>query len=171
MGRKSKGFGEILKQKRAEKIHQKGLEKLQQKIQKGPLGDQVVGMVPNPKGEVKMSEVLEAFVEPYLDFTHTRSQREKLFTLAVIAWNLAMMPEQERQPMIDELINVGLKGNDPLAQQDTRKIIDELIARKQKYFAKNQRYILNFQLQETGDQCHLSVASTFSNPLVADAAD
>ena len=85
MGRKSKGFGEILKQKRAEKIHQKGLEKLQQKIQKGPLGDQVVGMVPNPKGEVKMSEVLEAFVEPYLDFTHTRSQRDKLFTLAVIA--------------------------------------------------------------------------------------
>jgi hypothetical protein len=52
-------------------------------------------------GEVKMSEVLEEFVEPYLDFAQNRSQREKLFSIAVIAWNLAIMPGNERQPMID----------------------------------------------------------------------
>jgi hypothetical protein len=34
MARKSKGFGEILNQQRADKTHQKGLEKLQQKVQK-----------------------------------------------------------------------------------------------------------------------------------------
>jgi hypothetical protein len=55
---------------------------------------------------------------------------------------------------------VGLKGNDPLVQQDTREIIDELIARKQKFFAKNKRYIVDFQLQDAGKQFHLSVAST-----------
>ncbi|MGI0484095.1 hypothetical protein ACN4EK_01590 [Pantanalinema rosaneae CENA516] len=44
-------------------------------------------------------------------------QREKLFSIAVIAWNLAIMPENKRQPMIDQLIKVGLKGNEPLAQQ------------------------------------------------------
>ncbi len=115
-----------------------------------------------------MSEVLEEFVEPYLDFAQNRSQREKLFSIAVIAWNLATIPEDERQPMIDQLIKVGLKGNDPLAQQDTREIIDELIARKQKFFAKNKRYIVDFQLQNAGKQFHLSVASTLSNPLVAD---
>ncbi len=68
MARKSKAFGEILKQQRADKSHQKRLEKLEQKLQTGPLGDQFAGTVMNPKGEVKMSEVLEAFVEPYLDF-------------------------------------------------------------------------------------------------------
>jgi hypothetical protein len=80
----------------------------------------------------------------------------------------AIMPEKERQPMIDQLIKVGLEGNDPLAQQDTREIIDELIARKQKFFAKHKRYIVDFQLQDTGKQFHLSVASTVSNPLVTD---
>ncbi len=85
MARKSKGFSEILNQQRADKAHQKGLEKLQQKVQKGPLGDKFAGMVTNPKGEVKMSEVLEEFVEPYLDFAQNRSQREKLFSIAVIA--------------------------------------------------------------------------------------
>lgn len=167
MAKKSKGFGELLNQQRADKIHQKALEELQQKVQKGSLGDKFAGMVTNPKGEVKMSEVLEEFVEPYLDFAQNRNQREKLFSIAVIAWNLAIMPENERQPMIDQLIKVGLKGNDPLAQQDTREIIDELIARKQKFFAKNKRYIVDFQLQDTGKQFHLSVASTLSNPLVA----
>lgn len=165
MAKKSKGFGEILKQQRADKRHQKGLEKLGQKVKKGPLGDKFAGMVTNPKGEVKMSEVLEAFVEPYLDFIQSSSEREKLFNIAVIAWNLAIMPEKERPSMIDELIKVGLNEADPLAQQDTREIIDELIARKLKFFAKHKRFIVDFQLQDTGNEFHLSVASTFSNAL------
>ncbi|AFY80327.1 hypothetical protein [Oscillatoria acuminata] len=165
MARKSKGFGELLKQQQADKSHQKGLEKLEQKVKKGPLGDKFAGMVKNPKGEVKMSEVLEAFVEPYLDFIHDHDEREKLFTLAVMAWNLALMPEKKRPSMIDELLKVGLKGNDPLAQQDTLEIIDELIARKEEFFAKHKRFIVDFQLQDRGNEFHLSVASTFSNAL------
>jgi hypothetical protein len=167
MARKSKGFGELLNQQRADNTHQKELEKLQQKVQKGPLGSKLAGMVMNPEGEVKMSEVLQAFVEPYLDLARNRGQREKLFSIAVIAWNLAIMPEKDRQPMIDQLINVGLKGTDPLAQQDTREIIDEFIDRKQKFFAKHKRYVVDFQLQDIGKQFHLSVASTLSNPLAA----
>ena len=168
MAKKSKGFGKLLNQQRADKTRQKGLEKFQQKVQRGPLGRKISDMVTNPKGEVKMSEVLEIFVEPYLDFAQNRSQREKLFGIAVIAWNLAIMPEKERQPMIDQVIKASLKGDDPLAQQDTQEIIDDLIARKQNFFAENKRYIVDFQLQDTGKQFHLSVASTLSNPLVAD---
>ena len=166
--RKSKGFGEILNQQRAAKTHQKGLEQLQQKVQKGPLGGKFAGVVTNPKGEVKMSKVLEEFVEPYLEFAQNRSQQEKLLTIAVVAWNMAIMPENKRQDMIDQLIKTALKGHGSLAQQDTREIIDELIARKQKFFAKNKRYIVDFQLQGRGKQFDLSVASTLSNPLVAD---
>jgi thymidine phosphorylase len=59
MAKKSKGFGEILKQQRADKTHQKGLEELQRQVQKGPLGEKFAGMVMNPKGEVKRSEALE----------------------------------------------------------------------------------------------------------------
>ena len=166
MARKSKGFGELLKQQRSGKTDKKALEKLQQKVQKGPLGGQFAGMVTNPKGEVKMSEVLEEFVDPYLETAKNRSQREKLFSIASLAWNLAIVSEKERQSMIDQMIG-GLKESDPLAQQDIREIIDELIERKQTFFAENKRYIIDFQLQDRGNQFHLSVASTFSNPFVA----
>jgi hypothetical protein len=172
MARKSKGFSEILKQERANKNHQKELEKLQQKIREGPLGDKFANMVTNPKGEVKMSEVLEEFVEPYLEFIHNPIERENLFKVAVTAWNLALIPENARQSTIDKFIKKGLKGNDPLIQQqDMREILDELIARKLEFFAKNTRFIIDFQLEDTGKEFHISVASTLLKPIVSDSGD
>jgi thymidine phosphorylase len=168
MARKSKGFGELLNQQRAENFHREGLAKLQEKVQHGAMGDKFAGIVTNPKGEVKMSEVLESFVEPYLDAAQNQSQREKLFSIATIAWNLALLSGGDRSSLIDKMIQAGIKSNDRLAQQDTREIINEMIIRKQKFFADNKRYIIDFQLQDAGSQFHLSVASTLSNPLVAD---
>lgn len=67
--------------------------------------------------------------------------------------------------MIDKFIQQGLKRNDQLAQQDTQEILDELIARKQALFPDNKRYIVEFELQDTGKTFHLSVASTLMNPV------
>ncbi|MCT7962985.1 hypothetical protein NG791_20135 [Laspinema sp. D1] len=171
MARKSKAFGEILKQQRTNKSHQKRLEKLQQKLQEGPLGEHFADTVMNPKGEVKMSEVLEAFVKPYLTFIDNWSEQEKMFHLAVIAWNLTLMPEDEQAAMIDEFMKVALKGNDPLAEQEARGIIDGLIARKQKFFDEHKQFIIDFQLQNAGNEFHLSVASTLLDPLAPDSVD
>jgi len=168
MARKSKGFAELLSQGKEEKVRQRQLEKLQQRIQDGTLGFEAAGVLLEPKGEVKMSKVLGSFVEPYLAFAHNKAQRRKLLEVAILAWNLAIMPESERQLMIDQLIADCSEPNDLLAQQDMREIIDELIARKQKFFANNERFIIDFQLQDTGKQLHFSVASTLSNPLTAD---
>ena len=164
MARKSKGFGELLHQQRMHQVEQRGLEKLQQKMQQGELRNQFAGTIANPKGEVKMSEVLEEFVEPYLDAAHNHSQREKLFSIAIIAWNLAILPESDRQSMINKFLKEALNTNDPLTRQDTKGILDELIARKQKFFANNQRLIVDFELQDTGSSFHLSVASMLSRP-------
>ncbi|MGG6270529.1 hypothetical protein ACQ4M3_37920 [Leptolyngbya sp. AN03gr2] len=168
MNKTPKGFGKPLEFQQTTKTHQKALKKLQKKLQRSPLGEQVSGIVTSPKNEVKMSEVLEDFVEPYLDFARNRHQREKLFGIAVAAWNLALMPEAERESMIEQLIQHALQSNDPLAQQDTREILHDLIERKQTLFADNSRYIVEFQLQDLGHTFHLSVASTLSNPPVSE---
>lgn len=171
MAKKSKGFGKLLKQERGNQKHQKRLKELQQKFKEGPFSDQFADMVINPKGEVKMSDVLQAFVEPYLYFIDDWSEQEKLFHLAVIAWNLSLMPENERPAMIDGFMKVALKGNDPLLQQDARKIIDELIARKQELFDEHKRFIFDLDLQDAGEKFHISVASTLLEPIVSDSGD
>ncbi|WP_232251398.1 hypothetical protein [Oscillatoria acuminata] len=125
----------------------------------------------NPKGEVKMSEVLEAFVEPYVGFAENQNERETLLTIAVVAWNLSLIPEKERPSMMDKLIKAALKENHTLDQQEARAIINELMARKQKFFAKNKRFIVDFQLEDIGKHYHLSVASTLTNSIVPDSDD
>lgn len=171
MARKSKVFGEILKQERADKIQQKGMKKLQQKVKEGPLGDQFEDMVTNPKGEVKMSEVLQEFVEPYLDLAPTPIQRQQLFDLAVIAWNLALTPENNQQSVLDYLLQDISKDDDPFFYKEMRSFINDLMNRKQELFDEHKRYIVDFQLQDVGKKFHLSVASTLLEPIVSDSAD
>ncbi len=159
MAKKSKGFSELLKQQQGSSIHQKGMDELQKKVEQSPLSNQFEGIIENPKGAAKMSDVLEAFVEPYLDFTTNLQEREKLFSIAVVAWNLTLMPEQTQKAGIDKIIQT-LPRNDRQAQKDTREIIAELMERKQQFFANNHRYIVEFHLQTIGNRHHLSVAST-----------
>ena len=164
MAKRSKRFSKLLNQQRAEPDPQKSLEKLQEKISQSALSHKFAGVVMNPAGEAKMSEVLEDFVEPYSGILKTRSEHENLFRIAIIAWNIALMPHSEQQSLIDRFITQDTVGNDPLAQRDTKKFINELIARKQALFAGNKRFIVDFQLQDQGKGFYLSVASTLSQP-------
>jgi hypothetical protein len=159
MAKKSKGFGELLKQQQTNKTPDEAFTEFQQKVKKGVLANNISGIVTNPQGEVKMSDVLEEFVEPYLPAIKNHNQREKLFTMAVIAWNAAIMPDLERQSMLDQTIKQGFAGN-PLVQMDALNIIEEMIQRKQQFFADNERMIMDFQVQDMGKNFHLSIAST-----------
>jgi hypothetical protein len=163
MAKKSKGFAELLQQQRDTQLEKIGMTKLEKKV-KGIAGGKDIKLVQNLEGVEKMSEVLETFVEPYLDFADSCADREKLFTIAVAAWNLTFMPEEKRPAIIKEMIAVGVDKKDMLAQQDMRAILNEMIARKLTLFSDNQRLIINFQLQESKDKFHLSVASTLTEP-------
>lgn len=160
MAKKSKGFSELLKQQRREKTHQKAMQGLEDTIRQGPLGKEFVDIVKNPKGHAKMSDVLERFVEPYEDDEMTLNHRRNLLGLAVIAWNLALLPQSERKGMMKKLMREVLRGEDPLLQREARSIIEDMVARKDQLFADNQRYIVSYELQDLGTEFHLTVAST-----------
>jgi hypothetical protein len=167
MAKKSKGFAELVQQQRDAQLEQRGMNKLRQKIQNSPIGEKIGGIVTSPEGVAKMSEVLEEFIEPYLDTATNSYDRKILVGMAVMAWNLALMPASKRQPLIKKFIlDVFGKGDPRTSQdiQDIKDIINELIGRKLEIFPDNQRFIVEFQLQETRNQFHLSVASTLMEP-------
>jgi hypothetical protein len=164
MAKKSKEFRELLYQQQSSGSHEKSMKQMARKI-KTELKDKIADVVVNPKGEVKMSEVLEAFVEPYLETTHNREQRLKLLTIAIFAWNLTLLAPEQQQSELERVVE-ELSAEDARIKQDIQEILNELIERKQKFFAENKRYIIDFDLKETRRTYNLSVISS----LIPDAS-
>jgi hypothetical protein len=138
------------------------LSKLAEKVALGPLGPSK--LVVNPPGQERMSDVLDDFVSPYADSAATKEEFETLLTLAITAWNAALLPEAERSQMLEEVLGKGLPGFPKSLRKDLRAFVDELIIRKLTHFAANRRAIVDFTLQETRAGYHLSVASTLESP-------
>jgi hypothetical protein len=122
-----------------------------------PPGSKVVY---EPAGREKMSDVLEDFIEPYRDMADTEDAFRKLLTLALLAWNAALLPEDRRRAMIDETLGAGFSRASGADRSQAREFVEVMVRRKEEHFAANQRAIISFELTDTGDDYHLSVAST-----------
>ncbi len=170
MAKKSKGFGELLKQQRKIEGGQRSLKKFHREFRKGPLGELTAEVVIEPPDVAKMSDVLDDFIAPYKADKMTLSQHQNLLGLGMLSWNLAILEQQDsapktdntRQKVLDQLLNEQLKTNDPQFRADTESLIEAMIDRKKVFFADNQRRILSYQLEDLGTDFHLSVASTLS---------
>lgn len=159
MAGKPKGFGKPLHQKQMEESQRKDMEKLSKKLLNGEFGVNFAGTMISPSGEIKMSEVLEDFVEPYLEFArNNHQQRKQMFGMAMTAWNLSLLPEDEREVMLENAIEQATSGTD-LLTQGFSAIIGSMITRKLDYFAGNRRLIISVELKDMRDEFQLLVAS------------
>jgi len=135
---------------------------IKRRLEQGPFHDHKFIM--NPEGAEKMSEVLRRFVEPYAGAADTKEAYGKLLTLALTAWNAALMPEAERPAMLEQVLDRGLTSAPVSLRKELRAFVDELIARKLKHFADNRRMIIDFTIEETPTSFHLAVVSTLLPP-------
>jgi hypothetical protein len=159
MAKKSKGFSEILLQEQWSNASDRSFDRLKQKVNRS-YGKEIQ-LVMNQGEMVKMSEVLEDFIEPYSDDSLNKHGLEMLLTMGMLAWNIALMPAATRIEMKSEALARMLPsiGLDDIAF--TRNFLNELIDRKDNFFADNQRMIMNFELQYVSrGEYHISVAST-----------
>ncbi|RQW02016.1 hypothetical protein EH222_14145 [candidate division KSB1 bacterium] len=132
-------------------------EKMEKRLSEQLDGKEVV-IVESADG-VKMSEVLEAFIAPYMEFAETEESFEKLVTIAVIAWNTSLLPRLAQTKSINDL----LTSLPPETRTDAKSIVRDLIRRKRKHFGKIRRAIIDFEIADTRDGFHLMVASTPEN--------
>ena len=49
-----------------------------------------------------MSEVIMDFIEPYMESADTYEAQDRLISIAVLAWNASLLPEDRAQKVIDE---------------------------------------------------------------------
>lgn len=142
------------KRKNKRRGRPRGLQKILRQRVKENFPHQKVIIGPASDG-IKMSEVLEEFVEPYRKFAETEEAYRKLLTTAIIAWNVTLFPEKERLSRLDELV-VTLPED---VREDGRQIIEELMVRKERFFSQHRRIIIDFEVADTRGEWHLSVMS------------
>ncbi len=101
-----------------------------------------VVLLDNPDGQEKMSEVLIDFVEPYGDLAETLDDHRMLFELGALAWNMALLPREER-----EVLFSGPGGRPKsLPPNEGELFIKELVHRKERYFGDCLRMIVDVEL-------------------------
>jgi len=144
-------------QKRKEK-HKQDRARKAKLLRQGTFEGDVI-IVPSPGGAEKMSEVLMEFLEPYSGQWRTEEDLRKLLSVAIIAWNAALVTGGKRS----ELIESTLEALPPEVRPDARAIIEEMIRRKETFFANNHRMIVDYELTMGPAGPHLSVISTFEN--------
>jgi hypothetical protein len=109
---------------------------------------------------VKMSAVLEEFIAPYREVADTEDALRKLLTTALVAWNAALLPAQEREAHLEKIFETFPKE----VRADGMAVIGELMERKERYFSEYTRMILDYELTDTGENYHLVVISTVDEP-------
>ncbi|MGC8643187.1 MAG: hypothetical protein ACP5XB_25280, partial [Isosphaeraceae bacterium] len=114
-----------------------------------------IKVVYEPAGHEKMSDVLDDFIEPYSDVADTEDAYRKLLMLGQMAWNTALLPDDERQVIIDQTLDAGFARTSGPTRAAAREFIETLVRRKLEHFAGNRRAILSFSLTDTGDGYHL----------------
>lgn len=105
-----------------------------------------------------MSEVLIEFIKPYLDDADTDEILEKLLSIAIIAWNSSLLPNEEREEIIDKTITIL----SPDLRQEMKGILERMIQRKEAHFAHIRRMIMEYHLEMTSRGWYVTVASTLS---------
>ncbi|MGL5032204.1 MAG: hypothetical protein ACRC6M_00190 [Microcystaceae cyanobacterium] len=175
MARKSKEFRELFQQKNVKpsKFSQvqvpaerenKALKDFKSTLESKPEHEGKL-FINAPKGLGKISEKLMEFVLPYLEATNSVEERKSLFSLAVMAWNLALLTKEEREEVLgDDLFGLA----NPLDREALQTVanhkdfLEELMERKLKLFAYEKRSIEDFQLAEEEDELRVMVTSSLT---------
>ncbi|MHB9026746.1 MAG: hypothetical protein ACYC7E_21655 [Armatimonadota bacterium] len=101
----------------------------------------------------KFSDVVKRFAEPLLNAAEDFEQTQMAMVIAVIAWNMALQPPPIRAKMLAELI----KTVGPEAGMIMRDELAAYIKRKEELFGEYTWAILDYALEDWGDQYHITV--------------
>ncbi len=110
------------------------------------------------KGVRKMSEVIIEFAKPILDKTDGSVEgQKKALTIAIIAWNIALMDDIDEQL---ENLEDHMSSEDAQFLEDMSLIVNSLVQRKLDFYSDVKRMVMDYDIVDTGDGFHLNVVSS-----------
>ena len=133
-------------------------------------------------GGSKLSAALIELCEPFEPENLSAKEFEKLIALAAVAWNIAVLPKEERlekltafietmpnmkeelKSEIDTVLHDNSKDTDFAPATTMLHFIGAMIQRKDELFPNDIRLVLNYNVKDCPEGPHLSVSSAPINP-------
>lgn len=109
------------------------------------------------RGLPRISDRVMALAQPVIDAASSLFGPETAITLAVIAWNLSLLPEDERRQEIRQARKQF--GGGPDAQVTFSGVLRTLTEAKLKLFPDDLRTVVDFDLVQTSEGFHFNVAA------------
>ena len=117
------------------------------KLQKLSPDQEIQISQPEDLGVEKMSDIIIDYASELLDLTQTPEENETIIMLAIIAWNIALLDEEEQQKEIGNFLNkrLKLKKNSKDWKQIT-DILQMLVAKKVAEYPTINRFIVSYDI-------------------------
>jgi hypothetical protein len=120
----------------------------------------------NAKGEINMSDAIKHLIAPFSVDTSDYESFKGLVTLACIAWNTSLFPDEKREKVLIEMMDV-FEGSVE-EQVETFNLLGDLMERKRKLFPNVSRMIVEHKVTDRGGDFHVAIASTLENKDIAE---
>jgi len=133
-------------------------------------------------GGVKLSAALIELCEPFEPENLSTKEFENLIALAAVAWNIAVLPKEERlekltafietmpnmkeelESEIDAVLHDDSKDTDFAPATTMLHFVGAMIQRKDELFPNDNRLVLNYSVKDSSEGPHLTVSSAPINP-------
>ncbi len=124
-----------------------------------PPGQQVV--VVRNQG-ASLSGALTQLVAPFMEMATNVGRCERLMQIGALAWNVALLPEVERQELVAEAAAAWLEAGPAGSEQFVLEIavfLRLLIDRKETLYPNDKRFIAGVHVTTTESRYHITVAA------------
>ncbi len=111
-----------------------------------------------PSGEISVSDAISRLIEPYGQDADDLDSFRTLVSFACVAWNLSILPRQEDDQLMEELM--ALTQADVEDSLEMLALVNELMDRKNTFFPDVNRLIMDWKVTEQGEDFHIPIAST-----------
>ena len=109
------------------------------------------------KDDNKLSDVITDFAEPLLEKCSGFNHKKQMLSFSILIWNMCVISQAEGDKLKENFYKEICKG-DNQAIKDMDEIMGYLIARKNRFFKDDKRFIVSYNITSTNDGLHLQVA-------------
>jgi hypothetical protein len=112
-------------------------------------------------GDIKISEAILRLAKPLMDrYGEDRKRLEAIITLAIIAWNNALLPvHAQRAFAMKSIETLSPRGGDAELTATVTYLLEQIEERRKKLFPHPRAFIVSFDVQESVGTYTLNVCS------------